>query len=222
MNQPDYERDKKTVSAPISEGELVDRVVNGDRDALAQLFLLNRDRLWRMINFRMDPRLHGRIDADDVLQEAWLAAVQRIDHFLVDASRSIFVWFRLIASQTLVDVHRRHLGTQKRNAGMEFSLQKGWAASSTSFSLSHHLLGKLTSPSEAVAREEMAQIVRSGLDSMHDIDREVLALRHFEQLTNRETAQILGISEQASSDRYTRALTRLKTVLTGIPGFFKE
>ena len=134
-----------SVSHTEHDQELIDRVINGDENALAELFSQHRDRLWRMVNFRMDPRLHGRVDADDVLQEAWLSMVQRISHFLSDASRSIFVWFRLITSQTLIDIHRRHLGTQKRNAGMEFSIHKGWSSESTSFSLSFHLLGHLTS-----------------------------------------------------------------------------
>ena len=201
------------------ERELVERVVNGDEDALAQLFSQHHDRLWRMVNFRMDPRLHGRVDADDVLQEAWLSVVQRIDHFLSDASRSIFVWFRLITSQTMVDIHRRHLGTQKRNAALEFSINKGWSSESTSFSLSFHLLGHLTSPTQAALREELSQQLKTALSSMQEIDREVLALRHFEQLSNRETAQILDISDQAASDRYMRALGRLKGVLKALPGF---
>lgn len=201
------------------ERELINRVVQRDEDALAQLFSQHHDRLWRMVNFRMDPRLHGRVDADDVLQEAWLSVVQRIDHFLADASRSIFVWFRLITSQTLIDIHRRHLGTQKRNASMEFSINKGWSSESTSFSLSFHLLGHLTSPTQAALREELSQQLKAALSSMQEIDREVLALRHFEQLSNRETAQILGISDQAASDRYMRALGRLKGVLKALPGF---
>ncbi|MCA9062722.1 MAG: sigma-70 family RNA polymerase sigma factor [Planctomycetaceae bacterium] len=201
------------------ETELINRVIEGDEDALAELFSQHHDRLWRMISFRMDPRLHGRVDADDVLQEAWLAIVQRINHFLQDASRSIFVWFRLIACQTLVDIHRRHLNTQKRSAASEFSIDRGWNSSSTSFSLSFHLLGHLTSPSQAALREELSNKLREALETMKEIDREVLALRHFEQLTNRETAQILGISEQASSDRYIRALARLKSVLTVVGGF---
>lgn len=201
------------------ERELIDQVVNGDENALAILFSSHRDRLWRMVNFRMDPRLHGRVDADDVLQESWMSVVQRIDHFLADASRSIFVWFRLITSQTLIDIHRRHLGTQKRNAAMEFSINKGWSAESTSFSLSFHLLGHLTSPTQAALREELSQQLKTALSTMNEIDREVLALRHFEQLSNRETAQILQISDQAASDRYMRALGRLKGVLKAIPGF---
>jgi RNA polymerase sigma-70 factor (ECF subfamily) len=200
------------------DDELIARVMQGDRDALAQLFSMHRDRLWRMVTFRMDPRLHGRVDADDVLQEAWLAAVQRLNNFLVDASRSIFVWFRLITAQTLVDVHRRHLGAQKRSAGAEFSIDQGWAADSTSSSLSFHLMDHLTTPSEAAVREETSRKLNEALSGMRELDREVLALRHFEQLTNREAARVLGISEQAASDRYIRALGRLKTVMTAFPG----
>lgn len=209
----------RVVAQNEHDHELIQRVVDGDRDALAELFSQHRDRLWRMVNFRMDPRLHGRVDADDILQESWLSVVQRIDHFLADASRSIFVWFRLITSQTMVDIHRRHLGTQKRNAAMEFSINRGWSSESTSFSLSFHLLGHLTSPTQAALREELSQQLKTALASMQEIDREVLALRHFEQLSNRESAQILGISDQAASDRYMRALSRLKGVLKALPGF---
>lgn len=201
------------------EDELIQRVTQGDQDALAELFSQHRDRLWRMVSFRMDPRLHGRVDADDVLQESWLATVQRIDHFLADASRSIFVWFRLVTSQTLIDVHRRHLGTKKRDASLEFSIDRGWSSQSTSSALSFHLTGRLTSPSQAALRQEMSRQLQDSLASMNDIDREVLALRHFEQLSNRETAQVLGISDQAASDRYMRALARLKNVLKILPEF---
>ena len=199
--------------------ELVNQVIQGDESALAKLFTRHRDRLWRMVTFRMDPRLHGRVDADDVLQEAWLNAVQRIDHFLRDASRSIFVWFRIIVNQTLVDIHRRHLGTKKRDASRDYSIDSGWSAASTSVSLSFHLLGHLTSPSRAALRAELTEQLDAALAGMSEIDREVLALRHFEELTNRETAQALDISEQAASVRYMRALGRLKHIITAIPGF---
>lgn len=205
--------------ADVEEQELISRVVRGDTEALASLYSRHRDRLWRLVTFRMDPRLHGRVDADDVLQESWLAAVQRIDHFVVDASRSIFVWFRLIVSQTLVDIHRRHLGARKRSVGNEFSIDRGWSSASTSSSLSFHLLDHLTTPSEAALREELSQQLGEALAGMREIDREVLALRHFEQLTNREAAQVLGISEQAASDRYVRALGRLKVVMNALPGY---
>jgi RNA polymerase sigma-70 factor (ECF subfamily) len=201
-----------------SDDELLVLASQGNQTALAELFSQHRDRLWRLVTFRMDPRLHGRVDADDVLQEAWLSAVQRLDSFLIDASRSLFVWFRLITCQTLVDIHRRHLGAQKRNAGQEFSIDQGWAVSSTSSSLSFHLMDHLTTPSEAALRQEMTQKLHSALNDMRDLDREVLALRHFEQLTNRESAQVLGISEQAASDRYVRALTKLRGLMQPNPG----
>ena len=96
--------------------DLVNRIVHGDREALAELFSIYRPRLWRMVNFRLHPRLHGRVDADDVLQDAWLMAVERISYFQRDASHSSFIWFRMIVQQTLIALHRRHLGAEKRNA----------------------------------------------------------------------------------------------------------
>jgi RNA polymerase sigma-70 factor (ECF subfamily) len=207
----------ESVVSDTQENDLINRVITRDIDALAELFSLYRLRLWRVVSFRMDPRLNGRVDPDDVLQESWLAAVQRIDHFLKDASRSIFVWFRLIVSQTLIDIHRRHLGTKKRSASLEFSIDRGWSSSSTSFSMSFHLLGHLTSPSFAAIRAELSEQLKIALVGMNEIDREVLALRHFEELSNRETALVLDISEQAASVRYMRAIGRLKHILTVIP-----
>jgi len=172
-----------------------------------------------MVNFRMDPRLAGRIDADDILQEAWMRAIDRIDSFLVDASRSTFIWFRMIVTQTMVDLHRRHVGAQKRSAAKEISIHGRWSSQSTSVSLARHLLGHLSSPSNAAIRAELSSQLETALTTMSDIDREVLAMRHFEELTNSETAQVLDMTEQAASARYVRALSRLRHVLTAIPGF---
>jgi RNA polymerase sigma-70 factor (ECF subfamily) len=210
------------MSQPSSEPALetlVNDVIHGDRRALATLFAYYRDRLWRIVNFRMDQRLTGRVDADDVLQEAYLDAEKRIEHFLHDSPESFFIWLRLIVNQTLIDVHRRHLGTQARDASRERSLSGGWSANSTSFSLSNRLLGHLTSPSQAALRIELAEQLNVALEGMGALDREVLALRHFEELTNSETAQALGISEQAASLRYVRAITRLRKILEALPGF---
>jgi RNA polymerase sigma-70 factor (ECF subfamily) len=198
---------------------LVNDVIHGDRQALAELFAHYRDRLWRIVNFRMDQRLVGRVDADDILQEAYLDAEKRIEHFLHDSPDSFFIWLRLIVNQTLIDVHRRHLGTQARDASRERSISGAWSAESTSFSLSQHLLGHLTSPSQAAVRAELAEQLNVALAGMGGLDREVLALRHFEELSNSETARALEISEQAASLRYVRAIVRLKKILEAIPGF---
>lgn len=199
--------------------DLINRVIRSDVDALAEIFAIFQPRLWRMVNFRLDRRLQGRVDADDVLQEAWLKAVDRIEHFLKDASRSIFIWFRMIVSQTMIEIHRRHLGAEKRSAAKETSTRSGWSSASTSFSLTHQLLGHMTSPSLAALRAELSTQLDTALNSMSPIDREVLALRHFEELSNRETAQVLEMSEQAASARYVRAISRLRHVLEALPGF---
>jgi RNA polymerase sigma-70 factor (ECF subfamily) len=201
---------------------LVDQVIHGDRAAMARLFDHYRERLWRIINFRIDQRLQGRVDPDDVLQESYLAAEQRIAHFLHDSPQGFFIWLRLICNQTLIDVHRRHLGTQARDAGRDRSLQSGWTSQSTSFSLSFRLLGHMTSPSQAVVRAELSEQLNLALSSMGELDREVLALRHFEELTNAETARILGLTEQAASARYVRAVSRLRKVLEAVPGFLEK
>jgi RNA polymerase sigma-70 factor (ECF subfamily) len=199
--------------------ELENGVIHGDADALARLFDVHRDRLRRIVNFRLDRRIYGRIDAEDVLQESYLSAVQRMKWLLRDRPATLFIWLRQIVSQTLTDMHRRHLGAQKRNAGRDMSIHGGWSPESTSMSLTFHLLGHLTSPSQAALRTELSEQIDRALGAMSDVDREILALRHFEELTNTEAAQVLNMTVQAASMRYVRAISRLKIVLESIPGF---
>jgi RNA polymerase sigma-70 factor (ECF subfamily) len=200
-----------------SSGEAVEvlllQIQKGHRESFAQLFAIYRPRLWRMITFRLHPLLQSRIDADDVLQDAWLRSYDRFDHFVTDGLESPFLWFRTIVNQTLVDLHRFHLGTRKRSAVREYSMNRGWSGDSTCSSLAYHLNKKQESPSSAVRRMEDAKQLDKALSGMNEVDREVLALRHFEELSNTETARILNMSEQAASARYVRALGRLKVVL---------
>jgi len=198
---------------------LPDRLKRGDRQALAEVFSEHRERLWRTVQFRLDRRLQGRVDPDDVLQEAYLAAADRIGHFDGDSGTSVYVWLRMIVGQTMIDVHRRHLGVQKRDAAREVSLRGGRMPQATSTSLAIQLSGHLTSPSQAAIREEKSRQMERALEQMDPIDREVLALRHFEELTNSEVAEVLGIRQKAASIRYVRAIRRFKAVLTEVPGF---
>lgn len=181
------------------------------QQAVARLFSQYRDRLERMVRFRMDPRLSGRVDPDDVLQEAYLEIDRRVQDYLDQPTVPLFVWMRQITWQTLIDTHRRHLVAKARNVNQEVSRMPGVGL--TSASLAAQLVGQLTSPSQAAIREERLQRVRKALDSMDEIDREVLALRHFEQLTNNEVAGVLGLQKAAASNRYVRALGRLKQTL---------
>ncbi|MGC3972560.1 MAG: sigma-70 family RNA polymerase sigma factor [Pirellulales bacterium] len=194
------------------------RLLAGDEEAFTQCFAESRPRLVRMVHFRLDPRLRGRIDAEDVLQEVYVDAVRRRDAFRTSQPMSFFVWLRLIVGQTLVDLHRKHIGAAMRDAGRERSLG-GFASADTSQSLSFHLLGKLSSPSQAVMRAELSTSLTQALEEMNETDREILALRHFEELSNKETAEVLGIERKAASIRYIRALERLKKVLERVPGF---
>ncbi len=214
--------DAEADRADARAAEFSQRIIQGDRQALAELFSLYRPRLWRMVNFRLHPRLQGRVDPDDVLQDAWLMAVNRIGYFLRDASHSSFIWFRMIVNQTLVELHRHHLGAEKRNAARDVSVHSAWASESTSSSMAFHLSGHLTSPSSAVNRAELARQLDTILQGMNEVDREVLALRHFEELSNGETARVLNMSEQAASGRYMRALGRLKQILEIVPGFLDD
>ncbi len=202
--------------------ELQRLLTTGDKQALATLFSLHRESLRTLVQFRLDNRLRHRVDAEDILQEAFLAAEQRIDSYRDDSERSVFVWLRLIVGQTLIDVHRRHLGTKMRDANQEVSLRHNGSPGASSATLSGHLLGHLTSPSQAAMRAEVAALLEGVLDNMDDLDREVLMLRHFEELSNNEVAEILGIKKSAASNRYVRALQRLKGILTGLPGILDE
>jgi RNA polymerase sigma-70 factor (ECF subfamily) len=198
--------------------DLLRRAGAGDAEALGRLFSLHRERLRRMVKLRLDDRLQGRLDPSDVLQETYLEFAQSLEKYLRNPAIPLFLWLRLLTGRKLQALHRRHLGTQLRDAGRELSLHRGALPQASSVSLAAQLLGRLTTPSAAAARAELQIRVQEALNAMDVLDREVLALRHFEQLTNSETAQVLEISEAAASNRYVRALRRIKKLLTDDSG----
>jgi RNA polymerase sigma-70 factor (ECF subfamily) len=198
--------------------ELLSQAVAGDGQALAALFVLHRDRLVRMVRLRLDRRLQGRVDPDDVLQDAYFVMAKRFAEYVANPCVPFFVWLRQMVGQKLIDLHRQHLGAQMRDAGQEVSLYRGALPEASSASLAAQLLGRLTSPSRAVMRAETQLRVQEALNGMESLDREILALRHFEMLSNEETAQVLGLKKTAASNRYIRALKRLRAILAAVPG----
>jgi RNA polymerase sigma-70 factor (ECF subfamily) len=198
--------------------ELIERVRAGDGDAINAIFSRHRERLRRMVDIRMDRRLQARVDASDVIQEAYLEVVQRLEEYLDDPKVPLFLWLRLVVGQRLMKVHRQHLGTQQRDAGREVSLYRDALPAASSAALAAQLLGKYTSPTQAAGRAERMLRLQDALNTLDSIDREVLSLRHFEELTRAEAAQVLGISEAAAAKRYIRALKRLTSVLSDMPG----
>lgn len=201
--------------------EFLNRLRQDPEGVLADEYSQYRDRLWRIVNFRLDRRLLGRVDADDILQEAYLDAATRIEHYLNDPATSFFIWLRTIVGQTLIDVHRRHLGAQKRDVRREVKANRRVFSASTSFQIADVLLGDLSSPSQAALKEELAAQLHEALESLNEIDREILVLRHFEELSNLEAAEVLEIESKTASMRYFRALTRLRSILVRIPGIIE-
>lgn len=206
------------MTQPSDLDSLLARAKAGDATALATLFTSFRDRLERMVALRLDRRLTGRVDPSDVIQEAYLEVHKRFAEYARDSSVPFFLWLRLVTGQKLTDCHRHHLGAKMRDAGQEVSLYRGAMPQASSVSLAAQLLGKLTSASQAAVRAEHKLHVQEALNSMEPLDREVLVLRHFEHLSNDETALALGLRKSAASQRYIRALRRLKEILSAVPG----
>src|SRR5581483_10494215 len=175
--------------------DLLRRAAAGDEAARHDLFSRYRPRLKRMVHLRLNRRLQGRVDDSDVVQEAFLDAGRRLDEYAADPALPFFLWLRHLTGLKLAEVHRRHLGTQLRDADREVTLHRGGLPEADSASLAAQLLGTITSPSEAAVKAEQRLYVQEALNSMDPIDREVLALKHFEQLSTAEIAEVLGLSK---------------------------
>ncbi len=196
----------------MSETEWIEKLRNGDPNALGALFDLHREKLRRMVQVRMDQRLAGRVAPSDVLQDAYIDALKRYPHYFDKPDQNFFGWLRLIVGQRLTDLQREHVLAKRRDVRQEKPLDVP-AGPATSACLAAMLVAKLTSPSGVAGRNERYLQLEAALDELDPIDREILALRHFEELSNTDTAEVLGIQPAAASKRYVRALTRLKQIL---------
>lgn len=209
-----------TVSSSEQETLLLQRIEGGDSSSLGELFLIHQDRLYRMIDLRLDRRVRSRLSVDDVLQESFLDIARRIKEFLVDRTVPFYVWLRFLVIQRLQMLQRSHLGSQKRSVKLEsnFSPEENlWASAD---SMAGNFFSPLTSPTQAAIRHELEAKLQHALASMDALDREVLALRHYEELSNQEVANILQITRDAASKRYMRALKRLKDLFADHPDQF--
>lgn len=207
---------------PDADDILASRIHAGDHRALGEFFARHRERLRQMVRLRLDRRLQGRIDPEDVLQEAFVDAARRLAEYATAPKMPPFLWLRFLTVQRLQTLHRLHLGVKCRDADREVSLYNGSLPAADSRSLAAQLLGRLTSPSRAAIRAEIQIKIQDALNAMDPIDREVLALRHFEELNNGETAAVLGIHKAAASNRYIRALRRLKEILAPALGMLDD
>src|SRR5271166_3492853 len=145
---------------------LLERARGGDHAALNELFTRHRPRLRRMVELRLDRRLQARIDASDVIQEAYVDVVARLEEYLRDPRYPFFLWLRLIVGERLLKLHRHHLGTQMRDAGLEVSIYRGALPAASSAALAAQLLGRHTSPTQAALRAERMVRLQEALDSL--------------------------------------------------------
>jgi len=195
--------------------QLLEQIRRGNPQKVGELFDLFRERLWRMLYVRLDRRLSARLDADDILQETFVEVARRIGEYLNDPAVPIYVWLRFLTVQRMQQFQRAHLGAQMRDARQEVGLPRGNQSFASADSMAGQFVSHMTSPSQAAMRDELQTRLRAALDEMEPLDREVLALRHFEELGNNEVAEVLGISKDAASKRHVRALKRLRDILGG-------
>jgi RNA polymerase sigma-70 factor (ECF subfamily) len=191
---------------------LLEQASQGDVEACQRLLQRHRRRLKQMIALRLDPRVAARIDPSDVVQEALLEAFQRLPGYLAERPLPFYPWLRALAWERLIDLHRRHLKAKRRSVIREEE-QAPPLPDASALVLAERLVARGSSPSAGLRRREACDRVRQALGLLSETDREVLVLRHLEQLSVGEVAAVLGIREGAVSVRHLRALRRLRDML---------
>ncbi len=189
-----------------------------DLKARDELFARHRDRLTAMVRLRLDQRLQQRVDGSDVVQDALLEAARKFDEYAAAPQLPFYLWLRQLAGLKLAEAHVRHLGTQKRDARLEVPLHRLGVPEASSVALAEQFAASITSPSQAVMKAELHERIREQLEAMDATDREILVLRHFEQLSTAEAAHVLGMSKAGAGGRYLRAIKRLRAAVQLIPG----
>jgi RNA polymerase sigma-70 factor (ECF subfamily) len=193
--------------------QLLDEARRGDGQAVEALLARHRAAVRRMIELRLDPAIVQRVDASDVVQEVLLEVSQRLQEFLRKPVMPFHLWLRHIARDRLIDAHRRHHQAKKRGVGREQPLARpGWAEQS-SLDLAGQLIDQELTPASAAIRQELERRLHEALSQLDEDDREMILMRHFEQLANQEVAGVLGLTEAAASMRYLRAVRRLRDLM---------
>jgi RNA polymerase sigma-70 factor (ECF subfamily) len=196
--------------------ELLNQAKAGEPAAVDRLLTTHREPLRRMIGLRLDPALARRVDASDVVQDVLLEASRRLADYLRDPAMPFHLWLRHIAQDHMIDAHRRHRQAQRRSLDREQALVPAGLADASSVELAGRFIDQELTPATAALRREMEKRLHGALAELEEGDREVILMRHFEQLSNQDVAAALGLSEAAASMRYLRAIRKLRAVL--VPG----
>lgn len=193
--------------------ELLKNVKEGDSQAVERLLTRHRDSLHRMIQLRLDQRIKQRIDVSDVVQDVLIEANRRLRDYLENPVMAFHLWIRQIAKDRLIDAHRRHRVSAKRSIDREQGMIVHGAIDQSSIELVGQLIDPQMTPAAAANQRELATHVEAAIARLGDTDREIVLMRHYEQLSNSEIASTLGLSEPAASMRYLRAIRRLRELL---------
>ncbi len=196
---------------PPETRELLERARRGEEAAFDRLFARYREPLRRAVALRLDRRVAARVDASDVVQETYVEAARRLPAYLEANEMPFDLWLRWLAREKVLAAHRQHLAADKRAVGRELG-----PLVDSSAQIVRGLVGAGPTPSQALARIELAQCLKKALEELDEEERELIMWRHFEQLTSRETARLLGITDAAASKRYVRALERLRGLLENL------
>lgn len=192
---------------------LLDQAKQGDAAAVDRLLARHREPIRRLIDLRLDPAIVQRVDASDVVQDVLLEASKRLKDYLKNPAMPFHLWLRHIAKDHIIDAHRRHHQAQKRGVNREQPLARpGWMDQS-SLELAGQLIDPERTPASAALQEELQRRLHDALAGLDEDDRDILLMRHFEQLSNQDVASALGLTEAAASMRYLRAIRRLRDVL---------
>lgn len=192
------------------DNRLICKACDGDEQALAQLFERHRDRLRKLVLLRLNQLVQSRFDASDVVQDAFVEASRKLSDFGKETKLPFFLWLRKITGEQLIQLHRKHLGTAKRNAHREISLHGSFLPEVSPGFLASQLAGQVTSVDRNLIHVEIQQQLKDILNKMASDDREIIAMRHFEELSVGEIATVLGLTRSGVLKRYTRALKRLR------------
>ena len=187
----------------------------GDEDAVNRLIERHRAAVLRMVQMRLDHKIRRRVDVSDVVQDVMIEANRRLQTYMADPSMPFHLWLRHIAKDRIIDAHRRHRGSQKRSIDREQALAVPGAKDHSTMDLAAHLCDGELTPAAAATQREMAERVADAVSELGEQDAEIIIMRHYEQLTNQEVAQALGLTEPAASMRYLRAVRRLREMLLG-------
>jgi RNA polymerase sigma-70 factor (ECF subfamily) len=194
--------------------DLLNRASQGEAGAVDRLLAAHREPLRRMIDLRLDPVVSRRVDASDIVQDVLLEASRRLSDYLRDPAMPFHLWLRHIAKDHMIDAHRRHRQAQRRSLDREQPLLPAVFADRSSLELAAQFLDPEITPATAAMRRELQRRLETAVASLAEDDREIILMRHFEQLSNQEAAALLGLTEAAASMRYLRAVRRLRTLLT--------